>query len=225
MSPSQPGFGWRILSGKQSVGLQFRENETVDVVLRPGVRLDCRRGEIFDRLPAPLFRATLLQLHGKIYFLFCPRRTGFGRPGQPVGDPLLEIGNHGCLEFAFRWHLEVGIAVMQGLQQETLPRMIWIDRSAKFPPEEHAVTGIEIQSAFQFFRVDAVATVTFLDQHRTDALFEKLELLPSERRRFLGPHPPAKQRQHGKTANKERPVAGVHGSQGRITQVTRQKPG
>ena len=105
MRPSQPGFGCRILSGKQSVGLQFRENETVDVVLRPGSRLDSRRGGIFDRLPAPLFRAPLLQLHGKILFLSCPRRTGFGRPRQPVGDPLLDIGNHGGIEFAFRWHL------------------------------------------------------------------------------------------------------------------------
>ena len=114
---------------------------------------------------------------------------------------------------------------MQGLQQEALPRMVRIDRCAEFSPEEHSVTGVQIQSAFQFFRSGTVATVTFLDQHRTDALFEKLELLRSERWRFLGPHPSAEQRQQGKTANKEGPVAGVHGSQRRITRVTRQKPG
>ena len=134
--------------------LQLCEHETIHGAGGPrGLLYGGRRGG-FHRLKRPV-AASLLWIRGGVERL----RLGTARIGRAHVDPAFEIRDHPGGELWFlRRHLEIGVLVADGLEQEALG-VACDEGGAGVAAGEQAGLQIEAEISAQFLRLGGVAVV------------------------------------------------------------------
>ena len=122
----------------------------------------------------------LLQVERRL--LHALRRGIYGlRPGRTHPDPGHQVGDLGIRQPAFRRHLQIGVPIMDGLDEPALFRLTRGDGGlARFAACEHSLARIEAQLTLELFRGSTVAFVTTLHEHWTHLLLEELEAVGRE---------------------------------------------
>jgi hypothetical protein len=100
-------------------------------------------------------------------------RAGVGRPHR---DPFLEVGDLFCRELlALGRHFEIRIVVADGLDEEALVGLARDERRAGVAALQHRVARVELQAAFEFLRLRAVAGVAGPGEHGANLGLEKFQ--------------------------------------------------
>ena len=160
--------GWRRC---ESIAFEFRQNEIIHRRLDPGAIFHRWHRRIFDGLKGPP-RLDLRFAICDLRFFSSRIRRAHPHPGDKVGDLFVA-------EFALfrRRHLQVFVFVTNRLDEQTF--VIVARHHARFAglaAFQHPFPAVEPQIAFDLFAPRAVAFVAALNQHRSDFLFEKLNV-------------------------------------------------
>lgn len=97
------------------------------------------------------------------------------REHGPPCDPFFEDGDLVIGEFALGGHL-IGF-VADGVDEEAFIQFARDEGRAGFAPFEKSGEAIEVEVAFEFFRLVTVAGVAVGDEEGADLFFEEFELL------------------------------------------------
>ncbi len=89
-------------------------------------------------------------------------------PGRQIGD--LFVGQL----FAFGRHLQIGVGVTHGLDEQAFVRIARNDGGAVVAALEQAVAVFQGETALEFCGLGAVAFVTIVDKDGPDFILEKL---------------------------------------------------
>ena len=90
-------------------------------------------------------------------------------------DPCDEIGDDRIWQLGLLWrHLHVGFEMLHAADEQAGLSLAWDDdRIATVAAFFPACLGVEIEIAFEFLCLGAVAGITMLDKDRTDFLFKE----------------------------------------------------
>ena len=169
----------RIGRRLQSLGLDFREDETIHVIPHPGRILHLRHGRLRDRLEGPVLLPLFPINAGSLRDLLAGariRRTDL--------DPSLQHRDLGGGKLIFRRHFEILLRVAHRLHEQASARLARLDYVAGIAARRPAFLGIEQQAALDFFRVGRVAFVAMLREQWPHFRFEKRHVLGRRRRGY-----------------------------------------
>ena len=110
----------------------------------------------------------------------------FARIGRAHFDPGIEIGDFGGGELFVGRHLQIFVAIANGLHEQTFGGIAGDDGGAGLASFKERGAGVERQPAFGFFRFGAVTLVTFINEQWSYLRFEEFGLMRIQRRRFRG---------------------------------------
>ena len=173
---ADPGMSVGVAGGLESLGFDFREQETVDGVFRPEGVFDGGSGRVGDRLEGPELSAGFevdraLRLGGL-------RGIVRARIGGAALYPLLEDGDFIRRQAAFGRHREILVEVAHRLDDEALCEIARDDRRSVVAAVLPARTRVERKASFGllFRRMTVVAP---LDQHRPHLRLEEQVVVAS----------------------------------------------
>ena len=151
-----------VAGGLESLGFDFREQETVDGVFRPDGVFDGGSGRVGDRLEGPELSARFevdraLRLGGL-------RGITRARVRCPALNPLLQDGHFVRRQAAFRGHREVLVQIAYCLDDEAFREIARDDRRTVVSAFLPAGAAVEVESSFDLL-LARVAFVAPLDQH------------------------------------------------------------
>ena len=156
--------------GLEILRLNRRQDEAVNIAARPRCIFEARSGDRFHRLVGPEL-PPFLDTHAD--FLGRDRRGDAARIGRAELHPFLERGKLIRRELALGRHLQIGIGVTHGADEQALRRFAGHDGRTALAAFGPAFARVEAQTAFGLLL--AVAFETLLGQQRTDLLLEKLK--------------------------------------------------
>src|SRR5262249_19471631 len=152
----------------QPLLLQPAEEETVAVGAGPTGLTDLRDLRFPQWLPGPVLPAQpIVFWTGLAEGDLCLRR-----PGRPVPNPLLQVGDWLRRELLLRRHLGGVAGLAHGLKEQALFRPPRDDCRPTVAALEQAVTVIDAQAAAGI-RVGGVAVVAVVHQQRANLLLEE----------------------------------------------------
>ena len=162
----------------ESVFGELRRDEAVDRVLGVGIVAGPGgRPDRADRLEGPVVRLLVRLRSG-------PCLDGSGlrfREHRPLVDPRGEIGHDAVRQAAFRRHLEVRIAIADGLDEQALLRGSGHDGGPGVAAREQSRAGIRAKAALQLLAISGMALEAVLGEDGPDALLEELRRLRPRR--------------------------------------------
>ena len=176
-------------AGCHGGGFEVGEDKVVNGRAAPGGVLGGGHGRLDDGLEGPVVfgRGVVVGGGGGGGGGGGAAGFGHGRGGAGIGgaaaNPFGEIGDDGVGEFAaFGGHAEVGVVVVDGLDEEAVVGLAGDDGGAAFATGQDADAGVKAEAGFEFIGLFAVAAVTLVGEDGADFGFEEYEVFRGDRR-------------------------------------------
>jgi len=161
-----------LRGGREPGGFEPCEDEVVDSVEGPGGIVDGRGADGLDGLPSPMRGASGWQVEDLAWLGCWGGGAGGVRPDGAGVDPFGDVVHNLGAEPGFGWHLQVGVFVADGLEQEAIVGIFGIDCGTGIASLEEAGATVDAQPGAEAWGLGGVTGVAVFDEDGADVTLE-----------------------------------------------------